>query len=84
MEVDCQEMPPTPPSKQGREPLPIRTHRTTGINLPADIWELLNRVAFERSKRRGGRPSVSALLVDLVERHRKELEKELEAGRVTR
>ena len=54
-----------------------RTHRTTGINLPADIWELLNRVAFQRAKRFGGRPSVSALLVDLVQRHRKELEKEL-------
>jgi hypothetical protein len=54
-----------------------RTHRTTGINLPADIWELLNRCAFERAKKYGGRPSVSALLVDLVQRHRKELEKEL-------
>jgi hypothetical protein len=53
------------------------THRTTGINLPADMWEMLNRVAFERAKKHGGRPSVSALLVDLVERHRKELEKEL-------
>ena len=52
--------------------------KTTGINLPADIWELLNRVAFERAKKYGGRPSVSALLVDLVQRHRKELEKELE------
>ena len=54
-----------------------RTHRTTGINLPADMWELLNRVAFERAKRQGGRPSVSALLVELVQRHRKELEREL-------
>jgi hypothetical protein len=40
-----------------------RTHRTTGINLPGDIWELLNRVAFERAKKFWGRPSVSALLV---------------------
>jgi hypothetical protein len=56
-----------------------RTHRTTGINLPADMWELLNRVAFERSKKYGGRASVSALLVELVQRHRKELEKELPA-----
>ena len=54
-----------------------RTHKTTGINLPADVWELLNRVAFERAKRFGGRPSVSALIVRLVEEHRKELEKEL-------
>lgn len=52
-------------------------YKTTGINLPLDIWELLNRVAFQRAKQRGGRPSVSGLLVDLVQRHRKELEKEL-------
>jgi hypothetical protein len=62
------------------KPLPEKpepTYKTTGINLPLDIWELLNRVAFERSKKHGGRPSVSGLLVDLVQRHRKELEKEL-------
>jgi hypothetical protein len=54
-----------------------RTHVTSGINLPVDVYELLNRVAFSRSLKHGGRPSVSALLVDLVQRHRKELEKEL-------
>ena len=43
-----------------------------------DIVELLNRVAFERAKRHGGRQSVSALLVELVQRHRKELERELQ------
>jgi len=66
------------PSKPKPEDTAIeRTHRTTGINLPSGIWELLNRVAFERAKKFGGRPSVSKLLVELVERHRKELEKEL-------
>ena len=54
-----------------------RTHVTSGINLPVDIYQLLNRLAFARSLKVGGRPSVSALLVDLVQRHRKELEKEL-------
>jgi hypothetical protein len=54
-----------------------RTHRTTGINLRSDLWELCNRVAFSRAKRHGGRPSVSALLTDLIERHKKELEREL-------
>lgn len=54
-----------------------RTHRTTGINLPTETWELLRRVAFERSRKSGGRGSVSALLVQLVERHKRELEKEL-------
>jgi hypothetical protein len=54
-----------------------RTHRTTGINLPTETWELLRRVAFERSRKLGGRGSVSALLVELVERHKRELQKEL-------
>ena len=64
--------PPKPAPEQTE-----RTHVTSGINLPVDVYELLNRVAFSRSLKNGGRPSVSALLVDLVQRHRKELEKEL-------
>jgi hypothetical protein len=69
------------PQNRRLEPSPQeeRTHRTTGINLPADVWELLNRVAFERSKKYGGRASVSALLLGLVQQHRKELEKELKS-----
>ena len=64
--------------KQQARPKPEeRTHCTTGINLPTAIWELLRRVAFERSRRDGGRGSVSALLVELVDRHKRELEKEL-------
>ena len=58
-------------------------YKTTGINLPADTWELLNRCAFYLAKKFGARPSVSALLVDLVQRHRKELEKELGACQTT-
>jgi hypothetical protein len=54
-----------------------RSHVTSGINLPFDIYQLLNRVAFQRALKYGGRPSVSGLLVELVQRHRKELEKEL-------
>ena len=57
-----------------------RPYKTTGLHLPADLWELLNRVAFERAKTRGGRASVSALLVAMIEQHRKELEKELAAA----
>jgi hypothetical protein len=59
---------------------PARTHRTTGINLPTETLTLLRRVAFERSLRSAGRASVSALLVELVERHKKELQKELVTG----
>jgi hypothetical protein len=54
-----------------------RQYKTTGFHLPKNLWELLNRVAFERARTKGGRASVSALLVELVERHKKELEKEL-------
>jgi len=64
--------PPKPAPEQSE-----RTHITSGINLPFDVYQLLNRVAFQRALKRGGRPSVSALLVDLVQRHREELEKEL-------
>jgi hypothetical protein len=54
-----------------------RQYRTTEFHLPKNLWELLSRVAFERARTKGGRASVSALLVRLVERHRKELELEL-------
>ena len=54
-----------------------RPFKTTGVHLPADLWELLNRVAFERAKNNGGRASVSALLVEMIERNRKALELEL-------
>jgi hypothetical protein len=57
-----------------------RPYKTTGLHLPSDLWELLNRVAFERARTKGGRASVSALLVDMIEQHRKELEKELAAA----
>ena len=50
---------------------------TTAIALPRSTWEFLRRVAFNRALKHGGRASVSAVLVDLVERNRKELEKEL-------
>jgi len=48
-----------------------RPYKTTGVHLPAD---------FERARTRGGRASVSALLVAMIEQHRKELEKELAAA----
>jgi predicted DNA-binding protein len=56
---------------------PKRPYKTTGLHLPADLWELLNRLAFERARTKGGRASASAIIVELIERHRKELEKEL-------
>jgi hypothetical protein len=66
--------PAAPKAKPGPEE---RSHITSGINLPVDVYQLLNRVAFQRSLRQGGRPSVSGVIVSLVEQHRRELEKEL-------
>ncbi len=65
-------------SKRKTAQAPIaRPYKTTGVHLPADLWELLNRVAFERARTKGGRASVSALLVEMIERNRKALELEL-------
>ena len=64
------------------EPSPERLYKTTGVHLPADLWELLNRVAFERARTRGGRASVSALLVAMIEKNPKALE--LELGKTVR
>ena len=49
---------------------------TTAIHLPKATLQLLKIVAFHRSQVHGGRMSVSRLLTDLVEAHRKELEQE--------
>ncbi len=49
---------------------------TTAIVIPRSTWRLLRAVAFKRAQEQGGRPSVSALGLELVERHQKELEKE--------
>jgi hypothetical protein len=54
-----------------------RPYKTTGLHLPADLWELLNRVAFQRARTKGGRASVSALLVEMIEKNRNGLESEL-------
>jgi hypothetical protein len=57
-----------------------RPYKPTGRHCPSEFWELLNRMAFKRAKTRGGRAGVSALFVDMIELHRKELEKELAAA----
>lgn len=47
---------------------------TTAIHIRRQHWELLRRAAFTRALAHGGRASVSAVLTDLIERHRAELE----------
>ena len=55
--------------------LPLGTI-TTAIHIPRYTWTLLRAVAFRRAQNDGGRASVSKLIAELVERHRKELERE--------
>jgi hypothetical protein len=68
------------PKQQVSAKQPERKTRTTGINLPTETWLLLRRVALERSLKSRKGSSVSALLVELVDRHKRELEKELAAA----
>ena len=49
---------------------------TTAIHVPKATLTLLRRVSIARADHAGGRPSVSAVLTDLVERSRAELERE--------
>jgi hypothetical protein len=50
---------------------------TSAVHIPKATLQLLRRVAVARAGRRGGRPSVSSVIVDLVEQHRAELSEEL-------
>ena len=53
---------------------------TTAVHIPKAVLSLLRRVAVERANLQGGRPSVSGVITDLVERHRAELEEEARRG----
>ena len=53
---------------------------TTAVHIPKATLSLLRRVAVARADKHGGRPSVSAVLVDLTERARAELEQEARNG----
>ena len=46
---------------------------TTAIHIRRDHWELLRRAAFTRATTAGGRASVSAVLTEMIERHRDEI-----------
>ena len=47
------------------------------VHIPREQWFLLRQVSLARSMKQGGRVSVGSILADLVERHRKQLEREL-------
>ena len=59
-------------------PAKASSYKTTGVHLPVPLWKLLNMVAFGRARTTGGRTSVSALLVKIIEKNRRELELEPE------
>jgi hypothetical protein len=50
---------------------------TSAMHLPKTTLQLLRRVAVARAGKRGGRPSVSAVIVELVELHRADMETEI-------
>ena len=50
---------------------------TTAIVLDAEMLEILRALAFLRARRRGGgRPSVSAIIREVLDKHRTELKRE--------
>ena len=61
----------TPQPKAAR--VPGAAMVTTAIHIPKETHDLLRRVAVERAVEQGGRPSVSAVLTELVQRHWAEL-----------
>ena len=63
-------------AKRGVEAVADAETTTSGFNMPRDLLALLRAVALKRAKEQGGRPSVSAILCDLVEEKRADLEKE--------
>ncbi len=65
--------PPLPKSPKNKK----KILKNRGITLPAELDELLNRVAFQRKMKHGGREGVSGIIVNLIEQHNKELEDEL-------
>ncbi len=62
--------------KKARQQMPAGRIVTSSIGMPESTWRLLRAVAFKRAVAKGGRASVSALLLELVERNRKNFERE--------
>ncbi|APT48417.1 hypothetical protein BSA145_21365 (plasmid) [Bacillus safensis] len=78
----AQEPQATPPAPEPpvAEPETVE-YVTTAIHVPKDTLALLRRVAVERANIHGGRPSVSAVLTDLVQANWPDLEAEAERRR---
>ena len=54
----------------------VERMQTTSLHLPSDLLNLLRMVAVTRASRRGGRPSVSNVVRELLESHRPQFEDE--------
>jgi hypothetical protein len=67
---------PAAPPRSLAAPVDLGPKATTAIHIPQATWDLLRRVAYKRALAGGGRPSVSAIVTELVERNRNELERE--------
>lgn len=68
---------PTPRAAAPTGRLDMGEMVTTAVHVPKRTLSLLRRVSVARADRNGGRPSVSALLVDITEEARERLEREL-------
>ena len=70
----------TPPAASPAPPLCDRTltdsNATTAVHISKDQLHLLRLVAVTRANQDGGRPSVSNVLLELIEANRPELERE--------
>src|SRR3954452_6922454 len=62
------------PSKTGLSPK--GRMQTTSLHLPSDLLYILRMVAISRANRRGGRPSVSDVVREFLELHRRQFEVE--------
>lgn len=69
--ADAGQLPLEPAAEKVREDM-----ITTAIHIPARVHALLREVSFERARARGGRPSVSSVIADLVDANWTALEKE--------
>ena len=66
--------------KPGKDGKPLVSARgdmiTATVNLPREMLTLLRRVAVNRADTAGGRPSVSDVVREILEKHRSDLEDE--------
>jgi hypothetical protein len=66
---DQAEADPTPPAERGETV-------TSAFNIPKESYHLLRKVALARAQKRGGRPSVSNVIAELVDANRDALARE--------